>query len=129
MHKSISRLENKDKISVIYNGLDQNYGQELKKNIINNTKNKYNLNFEFILTVGSLEKRKNLSVVLKSIGLLNSLGYNKKLVIVGGLYNDSSNIIETRELLDLNNDVVILNNVNDLELKCLYKLANIFVFL
>lgn len=128
MHKSISRLENKDKISVIYNGLDQNYGQELKKNIINNTKKKYNLNFEFILTVGSLEKRKNLSVVLKSIGLLNSLGYNKKLVIVGGLYNDSSNIIETRELLDLNNDVVILNEVNDLELKCLYKLANTFVF-
>ena len=128
MFKSISKFTKKEKISVIYNGLDDNFDLDISEETINITKKKYKLNFNFILTVGSLEKRKNLSVVLKSLGLINSLGYNKKLVIVGGLYNDSSNIMETRNFLDLNKDVIILNNVDDTELKCLYKLADIFVF-
>jgi len=128
MKTSISKFAKKDSINVIYNGLDDIYNIVPSTEDINKIKKKYQIDYDFILTVGSLEKRKNLSTVLKSIGLLNSLGFNKKLIIVGGFYNDSKNIISTRKLLNINKDVKILNKVTDFDLKCLYKLAEIFVF-
>ena len=118
----------KKKIQVIYNGLENNFYYPSTSEEIEKVKIKYNINHNFVLTVGSLEKRKNLPILLKSIGLLNSIGININLIIVGGFYNDYKNIIDTAKLSNITKKIKILNNVTDNELKCLYQIADLFVF-
>ena len=54
-----------DKIKVIYLAANENY-KPLKENKINKIRETYNLNYPFILYVGTLEPRKNIPTLLKA---------------------------------------------------------------
>ena len=114
-----------NKISVIYNGVDLN-----EPSLVNVNHDKENHKFEnYILSVGSLEPRKNLPNLIE--GFNNFKKETKsdiKLVIVGkeGLgrvFNTSHKVKK-----DISDDIIFTGHVTDLELDCLYRNASAFCY-
>lgn len=98
--------------------------------ILEEVKKKYNLNSKFILSVCSLEPRKNLVNLLmayKSLKKSNSK-IQHKLVLVGRKAWGKNLISNKIKELKLENDVIMTGYVPEEDLVCLYNLATMFVF-
>lgn len=115
------------KIKVIHLAANENY-KPLKENEINNIKQKYNLNYSFILYVGTLEVRKNISILLKSLYKLKKQGIKHKLVITGKKGWKYKSIFKIIEQLNLQKDVIFIGYVSDEDLPALYNAADLFVY-
>ncbi|ABR55980.1 MAG: hypothetical protein PWP15_87 [Methanothermococcus sp.] len=116
-----------DKIKVIHLAANENY-KPLKENEINNIKQKYNLNYPFILYVGTLEPRKNIPNLLKALYKLKKHSIKHKLVITGKKGWKYKSIFETIEKLNLQKDVIFTGYVPDEDLPALYNAADLFVY-
>lgn len=118
-----------DKITVIYNGINNDYKVIDKSDIINKIKKKYNLSNEFILYLGTLEPRKNITNLIKAYSLYKSKLNNEiKLVIAGGkgwLYEDVFSLVEEKQLEE---DVVFTGYVDEEDIVPLYNAATLFVY-
>lgn len=105
-----------EKISVIYNGVD------ISESMIFN---KENIKFKnlppYILTVGSLEPRKNLNRLIAAfMEYKNETRTDVKLVIVGK--KGVSRVFGDSNITDINNDhIIFTDHVSDTELQYLYK--------
>ncbi|MCG9966625.1 glycosyltransferase family 4 protein [Pelotomaculum terephthalicicum JT] len=117
-----------DKIKVIYLGVDKNFSSQKNKND-ENILIRYNLLPGYILTVGTLEPRKNLIRLLNAYKMIVvSEDSIPKLVIVGGqgwLKEDINKVIDT---LGLTEKVVLTGYVSDSDLPALYRNASVFVY-
>lgn len=95
-----------------------------------NLKNELNLgeNETVLLYVGRLVVVKNISLILKSAGILKEKGKKFRLLIVGdGDYKDK--LVAEADNLDLNDTVKFIGSVNDrVSLAAYYKIADYFVF-
>ncbi|WP_421077859.1 glycosyltransferase family 1 protein [Methanothermococcus sp. Ax23] len=116
-----------DKIKVIHLAANENY-KPLRENEINDIKQKYNLNYPFILYVGTLEPRKNIPTLLKALYKLKKMGTKHKLVITGKKGWKYKSIFETIEKLNLQKDVIFTGYVPDEDLPALYNAADLFVY-
>ena len=116
-----------DKIKVIYLAANEKF-KPLNKNEISKIKQKYNLNYPFILYVGTLEPRKNIPTLLKAFYKLKKLGIKHKLVITGKKGWKYKHIFETIEKLNLQKDVIFTGYVPDEDLPALYNAADLFVY-
>jgi glycosyltransferase involved in cell wall biosynthesis len=116
-----------DNIKVIHLAANENY-KPLNENEINNIKQKYNLNYPFILYVGTLEPRKNIPTLLKAFYKLKKQGIKHKLVITGKKGWKYKSIFETIEKLNLQKDVIFTGYVPDEDLPALYNAADLFVY-
>ncbi len=94
-----------------------------------NFRKKLNLPEKFILAVGTLEPRKNLSTVIKSFVLIKKKHPEYKLVIVGKKGWNCNKLEETLKEFKLENDVIFTGYLEKEDLIMTYKLADIFVFL
>ena len=99
-----------------------------KKNIHDELKKKYNIDYPFILFVGTLEKRKNVPILLKSFYKLKKFNIKHRLVIVGGKGWKYTEIFDIIQDLNLQNDVIFTNYVSDEYLVKLYNAADLFVY-
>jgi glycosyltransferase involved in cell wall biosynthesis len=92
------------------------------------------LNLNYILHVGSLEKRKNLPALIHAFKIVRENGFpNLKLVLVGKASNkitldDSSAIKDTIKEQQLINDVILTDYLGDAEVQQLYQNAKLYVF-
>lgn len=112
---------NPEKIEVIYQSCHDAFKTELKnKNILK----KYHLPNDFILYVGTIEKRKNLKFILKAIRKKPEIN----LVCVGEKKSYYNDILKSIEENRINNNITFLtlNSVNDLS--DIYKKAKCLVF-
>jgi len=119
----LERLDFKDeKIKVIYHGINH----EVFK-IYDDLKVDFELPKKFILSVGSIEPRKNLIGLLNAYNLLSTdLKSEYKLVLVGFKGWQNSEIME---LINENKkDIHYLGFISDAELAKVYNLASCFVF-
>ena len=116
------------KITVIYNIIDKKFLQNIPNKNINKIKKKYNLPDKFILTLGHQEKRKNFLRLIKAIDILKRDGENVKLVIIGQKAGETEKIKNLIIKLRLNSNIRIFSNLDDFEVRCFYKLANLFIF-
>lgn len=116
-----------DKIKVIYEAANGNY-KPLKEDEVNKIRQKYNLNYPFILYVGTLEPRKNIPTLLKAYYKLKKQGIKHKLVITGKRGWKYKSIFETIEKLNLQKDVIFTGYVPDEDLPGLYNAADLFVY-
>ena len=116
-----------DKIKVIHLAANENYKPLNEKEIIN-IKQKYNLNYSFILYVGTLEPRKNIPTLLKALYKLKKQGIKHKLVITGKKGWKYKSIFETIDKLNLQKDVIFTGYVPDEDLPALYNAADLFVY-
>jgi glycosyltransferase involved in cell wall biosynthesis len=117
-----------DKIKVIPLAANENF-RKLDENETSKIKSKYNINFPFILYVGTLEPRKNIPNLLNAFyKIKKQQGIAHKLVIAGGKGWKYNEIFETIEKLNLQNDVIFTGYVPDEDLPGLYNAADLFVY-
>lgn len=118
-----------EKITVIYEAAGEIFKVEKNKEEIQKyLESKYGIKFPFILSVGTLEKRKNIHIVLQAFYRLKKLGNDHKLVIVGKIGWKYDKIFDTLNELDLKTDVIFTGYVPDEDLVKLYNAADLFVF-
>jgi glycosyltransferase involved in cell wall biosynthesis len=118
-----------NRIKVIYLAADKIYQPiNNKHEIEEEIYKKYNIQIPFIIYVGTLEKRKNVSTLIKAFYRLKRIKIPHKLVIVGKkgwLYND---IFKTIESMKIQEDVIFTGYVPEEDLVKLYNLADLFVY-
>ena len=92
------------------------------------------LNLDYILHVGTLEKRKNLIALIQAFKIVRENGFpNLKLVLVGKASNkitldDSSAIKDAIMQQQLTNEVILTDYLGDAEVQQLYQKAKLYVF-
>lgn len=118
---------NPEKIDVVYHGVSDHF-HILDPCEIRLYKKKKNLNFPFILFVGALEPKKNVSNLIKAFNLCLQEEPKLKLVIAGKKSWKYEKIFSTIKELNLESKVIYLDFVPYNELPYLYSSAEIFVF-
>ena len=111
------------KIEIIYQGCHKAFKEQQSNELIQITKQKFNLPERFILNVGTIEERKNLLNIVKGIN-----DTNIPLVVVGKktkYFQKISNFIQKNKM---DKQVYFLEGVSMDELAIIYKLADIFVY-
>lgn len=111
-----------DKIEVIYQCISPIF---FKKNNKDNLVLKYDLPENFILSVGTIEKRKNQLSILKAV---KSAKIENSIVFVGNqtpYYQKLENYIQHKKI---KNRIVFLNNIPEKDLAGLYKLAALSIY-
>lgn len=116
-----------EKIKVVYNGVNEGF-KPLNEKEIDDFRQKYNLNFPFILYVGVLQPRKNIPTLIKAYYKIKKEGMKHKLIIAGGKGWKYKEIFETVERFNLQKDVIFTGHVLDADLPKLYNAADLFVF-
>ena len=112
-----------EKVKVIYQGCNSVYKDVFTKNQIEITLQKYKLPNEYILNVGTIEKRKNLLIILKSI-----TNTNKNLVVIGkktAYFNKVWNYIVEN---NIEKQVFFLKDLSLQEMAIIYQKATLFIY-
>jgi glycosyltransferase involved in cell wall biosynthesis len=121
------------KIEVVYAGVERRFRPMEGEMALQRVRKRYGLDFPFILSLGTLEPRKNFTGLIEAYALLRGKGQGigrrgLKLVIAGGkgwLYDE---IFGKVEELSLENKIVFPGFIADEDLPALYNLAELFVF-
>ena len=123
--EDIIRFLNVDpnKIEVVYQSVSPVF---FERNNSENLRSKYNLSKQFILSVGTLEPRKNQLTILKA---LHSEKIDTQIVFVGKSTSYIKKMIDFIQVNNLNQQVIFLNNIPDNDLSGLYKLALLSVYI
>lgn len=109
-----------DKIKVVYNSIGQHF---INAQINNNIIEKYDLEpKKYILSVATLNKRKNIPELIKAFEQISNKYPNLKLVLVGGMGN------EQREKLTKHPNVIFTGYIKDEELPTLYSNALLYMY-
>jgi glycosyltransferase involved in cell wall biosynthesis len=111
------------KIEVIYQTCNQIFKQQFDNEIKEKTKIKFQLPQNFVLNVGTIEKRKNVLNVIKAIHNVDI-----SLIIIGKETEYAKEVKSYIYKNELQDKVKILNNVNTQELACIYQLSKIFIY-
>jgi len=114
-----------DNITVIYQGCDNSFKSIASDSQKRSVLEKYNLPSEFILSVGTIEKRKNL---LQMIQAMPGLNRRIKLVVVGRETDYAGQVKQAIADLNLKDEVIFLNAVTFADLPVIYQLARVFVY-
>ncbi|MCR4405362.1 MAG: glycosyltransferase family 4 protein [Anaerolineae bacterium] len=115
-----------DKVTVIYSGVEPRFRPITDRARLEAVRRRYNLPERFILSVGTLQPRKNFGVLIEAFSRLKVGTGSCKLVIVGGkgwLYED---IFARVEGLGLQGEVSFPSFVADEDLPAIYNLAEVF---
>jgi glycosyltransferase involved in cell wall biosynthesis len=122
-----------DKIEVVYAGVERRFRPMEGERALQRVKKRYGLDFPFILSLGTLEPRKNFTGLIEAYALMRDKGKEVKdrelkLVIAGGkgwLYDE---IFARVKELGMENEVIFPGFVADEDLPALYNLAKLFAF-
>ncbi|HLF02964.1 MAG TPA: glycosyltransferase family 1 protein, partial [Anaerolineales bacterium] len=114
-----------EKIDVVYSGLDEHFKRPSPQAIAD-FRAAHGLPERFILYLGTIEPRKNLSTLIRAYGKVRPEGV--KLVCAGGrgwMYQD---VFQTVEELRLSRDVIFPGFLPDDDLPLWYSAADVFVY-
>ena len=118
-----------EKITVIPCGVAPHFQRITDPALLEETRRKFDLERPLILSVGTLEPRKNHLGLIKAFHEVQKRkGSSAMLALAGGkgwLYEETQRIVTE---LKLENKVRFLGRVSDLELITLYSLADVFAF-
>lgn len=129
----VVRLANikRDKIHVIYNG-DSPYTYNLHQFSDEECKmiqNKYRLNLNYFLFVGSIEPRKNISTIVRAFNSYKLCEHNDaKLVLAGGLGWKYKKTLKTISDSPYKKDIVLTGYCSEMEREYLYRNAKALIF-
>ena len=115
----------KERIDVIYQSCSPRFQDQIDSKTINQVRNKYRLPHRYILSVGSIEKRKNMLLAVQALPYLPS---NISLVLVGKKTDYTEQIQQFVNMNQLNDRVYMFHHVSNEELPVFYKLAKCFVY-
>lgn len=126
--QEIASVFPKAQITRIYNGIDASSFQRINNDAANQFVYRRKIPADFLLAVGHYEVRKNYARLLDAIILLNEQGISIPLVIAG---NDSGLFAELRQKVSkagLDKQVILLRNLNDSQIRYLYRKCRLFIF-
>lgn len=125
----IKKFGDKLNIRVIYNGISENFLNQIDKEQMIIVKDKYKLPDNYILSVSTLEPRKNLKFLINTyINLKEADLIDEDLVLVGRKGWKFDDIFDSSKAEILNKYVKFTGFVEDEDLPYIYANANIFVF-
>jgi glycosyltransferase involved in cell wall biosynthesis len=113
------------KTSVIYQGCHPSFHRSVTYEDINAVRAKYELPQEFILFVGTLEKRKNAGLIIKALAKLK---HRIPLVLVGKPTGYLAELVGLLKRYDLVNDVKFIHDASFADLPAFYRMASVFVY-
>ena len=114
-----------NKIEVIYQGCNPLFYEQKSEDEINKCLKKHKIPDTYILSVGTLERRKNALHVLE--GLKNS-GLNIPVVFVGKPTNYLKILEEYIQKNNMKNQVIFRHNIPTNDLPAIYQAAKIFIY-
>ena len=119
-----------DKIKVIYNGVDLNrFNTNIDKNSQILVQNKYKIEGNYLLYLGTIEPRKNIERLIESYYLVNKESSDTpKLVLAGGKGWMYDNIFKKVDDLKLKDKVIFIGYIEAEDVPALIKGAMIFLF-
>ena len=116
---------NPNKIQVVYSGIDISRPEFADDKI----KEKYNLPEKFILSLGTLEPRKNIETLIEAFQKLKQdTDLPHKLVIAGSNGWKYKTIFDLVEKLNLKNEIIFTGFIDIEDKPHLYKFADLFVY-
>ena len=119
----------KEKISVIYPGIDSSFKPVEGAKILSRVRRRYGLPERFILFVGNLEPKKNLRGLIDAFGKVKGCRkIEHKLVITGKKGWKYRNIFKAVEENSLMGEVIFTGYCRQEDLPALYSMADLFVF-
>jgi len=118
-----------DKIDVIYNSYDEQFGVEPREEDINRVRERYQLQDEFVLYVGNVKPHKNVERLIEAFHLVRDRGLDHlKLVIIGDAVSKYAALRRAVHRHQLHKYVRFLGFVPEETLAIMYRLAGVFVF-
>lgn len=118
-----------EKIEVIYNSYDRIYKPVKEHEMFETIKRKYGLIEKFILYVGALQPRKNITGLIKAWNILRrKYGLEIKLVITGKQAWLSSEIMKAVTNNKYSQDIIYTGYIPKEELPFVFNAAELFVF-
>ena len=119
----------REKIAVIPLGVDKHFRRITDPILLDATRHKFKLRHPLVLSVGTLEPRKNHSGLIKAFYQATKQKDGPAMLAIAGgkgwLYEETQQLIAD---LKLERKVRFLGRVTDLELVTLYSMADIFAF-
>lgn len=116
-----------EKITVIYLGIEEKFRAITDKEKLHKIRKKYNLPSKFILFVGTIEPRKNLTCLISAFSNIEKR-LDLKLVIVGNKGWKYKEVFNSIKQLKVQEDVIFTGFVDDEDLPLIYNLAELFVY-
>jgi glycosyltransferase involved in cell wall biosynthesis len=118
------------KIDVIYNAIDERFGETPADDEIQRVRERYQLNDPFVLYAGNIKPHKNLERLIEAFHTLrkSSAFESTKLLIIGDEISKYATLRRAVHRYKLHKHVRFLGFVSDKTLACLYRLAGVFVF-
>jgi len=117
-----------DKVRVIHEAAGEEYRPIECRGDLERVTNAYELQDPFILSVGTIEPRKNLERLLAAYSDLRQAGRREKLLLVGQLGWKYHGVLREIDRLALRNCIRILGYVPDADLPAIYNLASVLAF-
>ena len=119
-----------EKIDVIYNAIDERFGQTPDPLEVARVRERYQLNDPFVLYAGNIKPHKNIERVIESFHLLRRGGGMEqvKLLIIGDEISKYATLRRAVHRYKLHKHVRFFGFVPDRTLAILYRLAGVFVF-
>ena len=115
------------KVTRIYPAFDQRFLRRVQADEIIGVKQRYGIGGDYLITVGTLEPRKNLRGLLQAFAQM-SAGMSEYLVVVGGqgwLFEETRALLQK---LGLGSRVILTGYVPQADLAVLYHGAKLFIF-
>lgn len=120
------------KIKTVYSGVDKSYFNDPDIKVTNQLREKFKIDDQFIYYVGSLEPRKNILSIIRSLHYFyesKALNSDKIKLVVSGSKSWLTNIIfDEIEKLGLKNKVIFTGTVTEDEKIAFLHMAKVFVF-
>ena len=116
-----------ERIAVVPHGLDRAFLEDIPFSSLEETRRRLRLPERFILFVGAVEKRKNLTTLLEALSLIRGGGEPVELVVAGREGEGSDEFSSAVSRLGLSPSVRVLGYLDDGDVRALYRLARLFV--
>lgn len=114
-----------DRIDVIYQSCSPRFAETVAQEQMEAVRNRYGLSGRLVLSVGSIEERKNILLAVKA---LRHLPEDIHLVAVGRQTTYSQQVLREAAAAGLAQRVHFLHGVPDGDLQALYQMAEVFVY-
>lgn len=114
-----------DKIDVVYQGCNPIFHQQVNENKLNHIRDKYQLPKKVLLSVGTIEERKNLFLLVKA---LKHLDEKFSIVAIGRATSYTKEIKKYCQRKGISHRVKFLSGIPTEELPAFYQLANQFIY-